>query len=75
MLHSSLHRPLVHEVLAAQCPLCRVVAHRQGRTQQRRETDPALTEQRRLEIHEGLLPRHGKRRQALWLLGIWGTNL
>lgn len=74
MLHSCLHRPLLHTFLAGRCPLCCVVVHRQGKTQQGWEADPLHPEQHRLEVHEGLFPHHGKCRRSHQLLGDSGTN-
>lgn len=60
MLYRCLHRPPLHSFLAGQCPVCCMVVHRQGETQQGWAADPRLPELRRLEVHEGLFPRHGK---------------
>lgn len=61
VLHRCLHRPPLHPLLAAQRPLCRLVVRGQGSTAQGWATDPHGAEQRSLETHEGLLPRHGER--------------
>lgn len=74
VLHRCLHRPPLHPILAAQCPLRCMVVPRQGTTQKGREEDPCHAEQRGLEVHEGLLPRHGKCHRSHWLLRYSGTN-
>lgn len=59
-LHCGLRRPPVHKVLVGQRPVCRLVVPGPGHAEAGGQARPSPQALLHVEVHEGLLPRHGE---------------